>query len=80
MIIARDADGSPEIFMLRRTSSAAFAGGMYVFPGGRVDSDDHLHAYDALRVGPSEGQAPQRLALGDEWRGYWIAGIRETFE
>lgn len=66
--------------MLRRTSRAAFAGGMYVFPGGRVDSDDHLHAYDAVREGPSEGQAPQRLALGDEWRGYWIAGIRETFE
>ncbi len=66
--------------MLRRTSRAAFAGGMYVFPGGRVDGDDHLHKYDAVRTGPSPAQAPQQQALGDEWRGYWIAGIRETFE
>lgn len=66
--------------MLRRTSRAAFAGGMYVFPGGQVDSDDHLHVYDTVREGPSEQQAPQRRALGYEWRGYWIAGIRETFE
>lgn len=80
VIIARDAGGIPEIFMLRRTSRAAFAGGMYVFPGGRVDSDDHLHAYDPVREGPSESQAPQQQALGVEWRGYWIAGIRETFE
>jgi 8-oxo-dGTP pyrophosphatase MutT (NUDIX family) len=66
--------------MLRRTRGAAFAGGMYVFPGGRVDSDDHLHAYDDYREGPSSHQAEQQRALGHEWRGYWIAGIRETFE
>ncbi|HEY5644791.1 MAG TPA: hypothetical protein VIS76_02520 [Pseudomonadales bacterium] len=66
--------------MLRRTSGAAFAGGMYVFPGGRVDPDDHLHRYDAIRQGPSADQAHQQTALGAEWRGYWIAGIRESFE
>jgi 8-oxo-dGTP pyrophosphatase MutT (NUDIX family) len=82
VIIARAAaaGGAPEIFMLRRTSRAAFAGGMYVFPGGRVDSDDHLHKYDAYRHGPDEAQLQQQQALGHEWRGYWIAGIRETFE
>lgn len=69
-----------EVLMLRRTSGAAFAGGMFVFPGGRVDGDDHLHAYDRWRVGPSEGQRAQQQALGAEWRGFWIAGIRESFE
>jgi 8-oxo-dGTP pyrophosphatase MutT (NUDIX family) len=29
-----------EVFMLRRTKAAAFAGGMYVFPGGKVDEAD----------------------------------------
>jgi 8-oxo-dGTP pyrophosphatase MutT (NUDIX family) len=53
---------------------------MYVFPGGRVDGDDHLHLYDDFRVGPTDAQAAQRDALGVEWRGYWIAGIRESFE
>jgi hypothetical protein len=32
VILARDAAGGYEIFMLRRTSAAAFAGGMFVFP------------------------------------------------
>jgi len=80
LVRAADSDSGFEIFMLRRTSKAAFAGGMYVFPGGRVDGDDHLHKYDAVRVGPDDRQAHQRQALGFEWRGFWIAGIRESFE
>jgi len=35
-----DAGGGVEVFMLRRTLSAAFGSGMYVFPGGRVDESD----------------------------------------
>ena len=42
----------------------------------RVDGDDHLHVYDALRRGPDDAQVPQQHALGMEWRGFWIAGIR----
>jgi len=80
IIVVREADSSYEIFMLKRTSRASFASGMYVFPGGRVDNDDHLHKYDAFRFGPTEQQAAQVAAMGDEWRGYWIAAIRETFE
>lgn len=80
VIIVREASESYEIFMLKRTSSASFASGMFVFPGGRVDSDDHLHKYDVYRHGPSEDQTAQVKALGDEWRGFWIAAIRETFE
>ena len=80
VILLREAARGFEIFMLKRTSRASFAGGMFVFPGGRVDSDDHLHKYDAVRTGPSEDQAGQAKALGAEWRGYWLAGIRESFE
>ena len=80
IILVREAAESFEIFMLKRTSKASFASGMFVFPGGRVDSDDHLHKYDAHRHGPVDAQLQQQAALGDEWRGYWIAAIRETFE
>ncbi|NJN50846.1 MAG: hypothetical protein HC809_02740 [Gammaproteobacteria bacterium] len=80
VILVRDCEGDYEILMLRRTSNAAFAGGMYVFPGGRVDNDDHLHRYDRYRRAPSALQASQLSAIGDEWRGFWIAGIRESFE
>ena len=80
VILTRDTGAGFEILMLRRTATAAFAGGMYVFPGGRVDADDHLHAYDDIRRGPDAAQAVQQRALGMEWRGFWIAGIRESFE
>lgn len=42
-MIVRDAaegDHGIEVFMLRRTLSAVFASGMYVFPGGRVETSD----------------------------------------
>ena len=80
VILVRESEPSFQIFMLKRTSQAAFASGMFVFPGGRVDGDDHLHKYDRYRVGPSQEQAPQVEALGYEWRGFWIAALRETFE
>ncbi len=80
VVLVRPAASSYEIFMLRRTGSAAFAGGMYVFPGGRVDGDDHLHKYDAVRSEPSADQHAQIAALGNEWRGFYIACLREHFE
>ena len=42
VMLLRDVDTAEgvEVFMLRRTTSAAFAGGMYVFPGGKVDEAD----------------------------------------
>ena len=40
VMLLRDADDRIEVFMLRRTTTAAFAGGMYVFPGGKVDEAD----------------------------------------
>ena len=40
VLLMRDTPGGIEVFMLRRTTTAAFAGGMYVFPGGRVDTAD----------------------------------------
>lgn len=40
VMLLRDTDAGIEVFMLRRTTSAAFAGGMYVFPGGKVDEAD----------------------------------------
>jgi 8-oxo-dGTP pyrophosphatase MutT (NUDIX family) len=36
----QDTEEGIEVFMLRRTTAAAFAGGMYVFPGGKVDAAD----------------------------------------
>jgi len=40
VMLLRDVDDGVEVFMLRRTTAAAFASGMYVFPGGKVDAAD----------------------------------------
>jgi len=41
VVLLRDAaEGGVETLMVRRSSKLEFAGGMWVFPGGRVDPDD----------------------------------------
>ena len=40
VMLLRDTDAGLEVFMLRRTTAAVFAAGMYVFPGGKVDPAD----------------------------------------
>ena len=40
VMLLRDTTDGLEVFMLRRTNNAVFAGGMYVFPGGKVDAAD----------------------------------------
>ncbi len=49
VILLRDAEHGPETLMLRKNSKIAF-GGMWVFPGGRVDDDDAPGAPDADRA------------------------------
>ena len=39
-VLVRDGDGGIEVLMCRRNSKLAFAGGAWVFPGGRVDPGD----------------------------------------
>ncbi len=40
VILVRDGKGGLETLMLRRNSKLAFVGGMWVFPGGRLDPED----------------------------------------
>jgi 8-oxo-dGTP pyrophosphatase MutT (NUDIX family) len=47
VVVLRDGDAGLETLMLRRNSKIAF-GGMWVFPGGRVDDADRETASDAL--------------------------------
>ena len=81
--IAGTADGPMEVLLTRRPDSMVFAGGNFVFPGGRVDPADS--APDNLEL--SRGIDPARAAriLGDEGSperslGFWLAGIRKLFE
>ncbi|TPG15281.1 NUDIX hydrolase [Sphingomonas oligophenolica] len=66
LVIFRDAaDGPPELLMVERAKQMVFAGGAWVFPGGRIDPGDYALA-DTLA--PQEDGASR------------IAAIRETIE
>ena len=40
VVLLRNTADGVEVLLLRRDSRLAFAGGMWVFPGGRVDAED----------------------------------------
>ncbi len=75
---ARPEEG-PEIYLLRRQTSMAFAGGMCVFPGGGVDPRDFDHA--VAWAGPSPAEWAERLGVDERMaRALVCAAVRETFE
>jgi 8-oxo-dGTP pyrophosphatase MutT (NUDIX family) len=65
LILFRDGPQAPEVLMVERARAMAFAGGAWVFPGGRIDPGDEALA--ALRPGLEDARAR-------------IAAIRETVE
>lgn len=76
VVLLRDALGL-ETYLMRRASTMAFAAGMYVFPGGRIDDADcdidvpwTGEPMDTHRMTASESQA----------RGLVVGAVREVFE
>jgi 8-oxo-dGTP pyrophosphatase MutT (NUDIX family) len=65
LILFRDGEPAPEILMVQRARAMAFAGGAWVFPGGRIDPGDAALAEQY--PGLDEGAAR-------------VAAIRETVE
>lgn len=68
LVLFREAAlGAPEILFVERAGSMTFAAGALVFPGGRVDPDDHVLA-SAMPCGDPDDMAAR------------VAAIRETLE
>jgi 8-oxo-dGTP pyrophosphatase MutT (NUDIX family) len=79
VVLLRDGDQGVEAYLLRRLGTMAFAGGMYVFPGGSVDPRD-LDA-DIAWEGPPPGEWTAPLSADEPLaRGLVAAAVRETFE
>ena len=74
IIIFRDdpAGGPPQFLMTVRSRSMAFAGGMAVFPGGRVDEADFGLAEELV--------ARADLSMTIDEAAHQIAAVRETLE
>ena len=81
VLLVRDADaGGVEVFMLRRTFNAAFASGMFVFPGGKVDDVDGVDEIAELCDGLTDSHASALLGIASGGLAFWVACIRECFE
>ncbi|MBI1397959.1 MAG: MBL fold metallo-hydrolase [Betaproteobacteria bacterium] len=72
VLMLRDGPQGPEVLMTRRSPTASFAPGAYVFPGGTIDAADH----DAA----SHSAARRRATQDDAGLTQAIAAIRESFE
>lgn len=70
VLLLRDTAAGIEVLMTRRSASASFAPGAYVFPGGGIDASD-AQAHDI---------AARRPAQSDERLTQAVAAIRESFE
>ncbi|MET9799528.1 NUDIX hydrolase [Streptomyces sp. NPDC006368] len=81
VLLLRDgADGGgPEVHMLRRRTSMAFAAGAYAYPGGGVDPRDE---HPVRWAGPSLADWAARLGVTQpaEAQAIVCAAVRETFE
>ena len=79
VVLLRRGDRGPEVYLLRRQVSMAFAGGMCVFPGGGVDPRDFEHA--TAWAGPTAQEWAERLGTDEATaRALVCAAVRETFE
>jgi 8-oxo-dGTP pyrophosphatase MutT (NUDIX family) len=82
IVLMREGAGL-EILLLRRTRSAGFVPGAYVFPGGRVDAADASSELVARIKGLDRETAAHRLEIDDgapEGIAYYLAALREAFE
>jgi len=80
LILLRDADGGPQVFMQRRALGATFLGGAYVFPGGALEAGDADPRVLERIAGLDDAEANTALALSSGARAYWVAAVRECFE
>ena len=74
IVLLRDGAAGLEALLMRRPDSMAFAPGMHVFPGGRVDLDQDSQPtiQGTVRTGAWTDPALARALI--------VAGVRETFE
>ncbi|MFG3254257.1 NUDIX hydrolase [Streptomyces sp. NPDC048172] len=78
VLLLRDTQDGPDVYMLRRRASMAFAGGAYAYPGGSVDPRD---TRETRWAGPAVAEWADRFGTDEATaRSIVCAAVRETFE
>jgi 8-oxo-dGTP pyrophosphatase MutT (NUDIX family) len=82
VVLLRDHDNRLEVLLLRRNTAVEFAGGLWVFPGGRIDPEDHPSrdtGHDDLLVAARNACVREALEEADQlvdvdslvWFAHW---------
>lgn len=79
VMLLREGPGGPEVFMMRRAASMAFAARMMVFPGGAVERADGDPAVPWSGMTAESWGAAAGLDAGTA-RSVLVAAVREVFE
>ena len=87
IVVVRDHARGPEVLLMRRSRSSGFVPGAYVFPGGRVDSEEAAPSVLARIRDLTPEMAAERLGFAPGPAGpavdaidYYVAALREAFE
>ena len=78
VVLLRDTPHGVETLLLRRNTAVEFAGGLWVFPGGRIDPEDHVEGGDLITaarnasVREAHEEAAQRVDVDSlVWFAHW---------
>lgn len=82
VVLLRDGAQGLEVLLLRRHQASGVLGGMYVFPGGKLDAADALPMPAGLDRSPPElhGLLGEADLSNEQAQGLFVAAMRETFE
>lgn len=79
VVLLRDGPAGTEVFVQRRLGAMAFAAGMHVFPGGRVEESDATSPWTGDASREPFGLPPD-AAVTASFRALSAAAARETWE
>jgi 8-oxo-dGTP pyrophosphatase MutT (NUDIX family) len=83
VILVREHGGELQVYLLKRSTRSGFFPGTYVFPGGRVETEDQAFELWKVHVDLDSEEIFQRFGgslTKEEALTYCVTAIRETFE
>ena len=79
VLLLRQNNNVMEVLLVERSSNTAF-GDLYVFPGGKVDSEDNFSDKLSFHSDLDDADCSKLLDIEDGGASFWVACIRECFE
>ena len=79
VLLLRQNNNVMEVLLVERSSNTAF-GDLYVFPGGKVDSEDNFSDKLSFHSDLNDADCSKLLDIEDGGASFWVACIRECFE